>query len=153
MVDQHLVNDGVMGIGFAWHPNGKLFMADWIGGYPLDGIGAVWSIDTRANDQHPLRAETQRLLAAGFAQTAKDALVQLLGHADQRVRQGAQLELAKRGQVDAFLKVALDGQAALLRAHPCTLGLRSTAPAQRCHRRTRAAAPQPGQRRNPPANG
>jgi putative membrane-bound dehydrogenase-like protein len=114
MADQHLVNDGVMGIGFAWHANGKLFMADWIGGYPLDGIGAVWSIDTRANDQHPLRAETQQLLATGFAQTADDKLVKLLGHADQRVRQGAQLELAKRGRADAFLKVAGDGQVTLL---------------------------------------
>jgi quinoprotein glucose dehydrogenase len=114
MVDARIVNDGVMGIGSGWHPDGSLFMADWIGGYPLDELGAVWRIDTKDTAISPLRAETHRLLKAGFAQRADSELVAQLGHRDQRVRQGAQLELAKRGRNEALLGVARDANAALL---------------------------------------
>jgi putative membrane-bound dehydrogenase-like protein len=118
MVDARIVNDGVMGIGSSWHPDGSLFMADWIGGYPLDELGAVWRIDTKDTAISPLRAETHRILKAGFAARADAELVTQLAHRDQRVRQGAQLELAKRGRKDAFLGVARDaGAAQLARIH------------------------------------
>jgi putative membrane-bound dehydrogenase-like protein len=67
MVDARIVNDGVMGIGSSWHPDGSLFMADWIGGYPLDELGAVWRIDSKDTAISPLRTETHRVLKAGFA--------------------------------------------------------------------------------------
>jgi putative membrane-bound dehydrogenase-like protein len=114
MVDARIVNDGVMGIGSSWHPDGSLFMADWIGGYPLDELGAVWRIDSKDTAISPLRAETHRVLKAGFAQRPDAELVTQLGHRDQRVRQGAQLELAKRGRKDALLGVARDARAELL---------------------------------------
>lgn len=114
MVDARVVNEGIMGIGMSWNPDGSLLMVDWIGGYALDGLGAVWRVDAREGTRHPLRQETFKLLSAGFAQTPDATLVTQLGHADQRVRQGAQLELAKRGRKEALLAVALDQKAALL---------------------------------------
>jgi putative membrane-bound dehydrogenase-like protein len=118
MVDASIVHEGVMGIGLAWHPDGSLFLADWIGGYPLDGLGAIWRVDAPAGAADPVRLETHRLLRAGFAATTDDALVPLLGHRDQRVRQGAQLELAKRGRGELLLVVARDASAPrLARVH------------------------------------
>ena len=114
MVDARIVNEGIMGIGMSWNPDGSLLMVDWIGGYALDGLGAVWRVDAREGTKSPLRQETFKLLTAGFAQSADATLVAQLGHADQRVRQGAQLELAKRGRKEALLAVALDARAALL---------------------------------------
>ena len=114
MVDARILNDGVMGIGMSWHPDGSLMMVDWIGGYPLDGLGALWRVDAKGGTANPLRQETAKLLAAGFAKVLDEKLATLLGHADQRVRQGAQLELAKRGNKAAFLTVAGDAKAALL---------------------------------------
>jgi quinoprotein glucose dehydrogenase len=114
MVDARIVNDGIMGIGSAWHPDGSLFLADWIGGYPLDELGAVWRIDTKDTAKSPLREETRRLLGAGFANRPDGELVAQLGHADQRVRQGAQLELARRGRAEALAGVAKDPKATLL---------------------------------------
>ena len=114
MVDARILSEGIMGIGLAWHPDGSLFMADWIGGYPLDGKGAVWRVETPANAKDAARLQTRMLLAAGFAKTAQTELVALLSHRDQRVRQGAQLELAKRNQGDAFLAVARDAAAPIL---------------------------------------
>jgi quinoprotein glucose dehydrogenase len=111
MVDARVLNTGIMGIGFAWHPDGSLFLADWIGGYPLDGLGAVWRVDAPGAARLPERVETHALLKAGFEKTSDAELVQRLSHADQRVRQGAQLELAKRGRGAALLTVATDAKA------------------------------------------
>jgi quinoprotein glucose dehydrogenase len=114
MVDARILNDGIMGIGSSWHPDGSLMMVDWMGGYPLDELGALWRVDAKPGPRHPLRDETHRLLKTGFDKRDNAELVTLLAHADQRVRQGAQLELAKRNQKDALLKVALEGGAAQL---------------------------------------
>lgn len=114
MVDARILNDGVMGIGMSWHPDGSLMMVDWIGGYPLDGLGALWRVDAKGGATNPLRQDTARLLTTGFAKTKDQDLVAQLGHRDQRVRQGAQLELAKRGNQAAFLAVAIDPTAILL---------------------------------------
>jgi len=111
MVDARVLNSGIMGIGFAWHPDGSLFLADWIGGYPLDGIGAVWRVDAPGAVNRPERVETHGLLKAGFAKNTDAELANRLGHADQRVRQGAQLELAKRGSAVALRAVATDVKA------------------------------------------
>ncbi|MEO7413349.1 MAG: PVC-type heme-binding CxxCH protein [Opitutaceae bacterium] len=114
MTDARLLNDGVMGIGMSWAPDGSLFIADWIGGYPLDGLGAIWRVDARGSAANPARQETQRLLAGGFAKTADPELAVLLGHKDQRVRQGAQHELAKRDRKDVLLNVVRDTKSAQL---------------------------------------
>jgi len=111
MVDARVLNNGIMGIGLAWHPDGSLFLADWIGGYPLDGLGAVWRLDAPGATERPERRETHALLKAGFEKSADTELVARLSHADQRVRQGAQLQLAKRGRGALLLGVATDAKA------------------------------------------
>src|SRR6185369_12922076 len=58
MVDARVLNDGIMGIGLSWAPDGSLFMADWMGGYPLDDLGAVWRVDAKGGEKNPLRQET-----------------------------------------------------------------------------------------------
>jgi putative membrane-bound dehydrogenase-like protein len=106
MVDARIMNDGIMGIGMSWHPDGSLMMVDWIGGYPLDELGALWRVDAKSDARSPLRAETHKILAAGFGSRNDAELVAQLSHLDQRVRQGAQLELAKRGKKEALLAAA-----------------------------------------------
>lgn len=114
MENERVMNTGVMGIGLSWHPDGSLIMVDWIGGYPLDGLGAVWKVDAATGRDESARRETHALLKAGFAGLDDPRLSALLAHRDQRVRQGAQLELAKRGRGEAFLTIARNPQASLL---------------------------------------
>lgn len=114
MSNERIMNTGVMGIGLSWHPDGSLIMVDWIGGYPLDGLGAVWKVDAAQGRDEAARRETFALLKAGFSGLEEPRLTTLLAHRDQRVRQGAQLELAKRGRADAFLTIARNPQASLL---------------------------------------
>ena len=108
-IGHRLVNSGVMGIGMAWGIEGALYMADWDGGYPLDEKGGVWSVDVPVGDRDmAARQETLNLLAAGLGSRSESELQHHLGHADQRVRLAAELELAKRGLWQVLLKVAGD---------------------------------------------
>ena len=114
MADARILNDGIMGIGMAWQPDGSLMMVDWIGGYPLDELGALWRVDVKDAAKNPARAETQKILVAGFSRRSDAELAAQLAHADQRVRQGAQLELAKRNKAAELLAIASDAKAAQL---------------------------------------
>ncbi len=114
MVDARILHEGVMGIGMTWHPDGSLLMADWIGGYPLDGLGALWKVDAKSGMENTARRETHALLSAGFARRAAAELRSLTGHRDQRVRQGAQFELAARNESVALLGLASDPEGSLL---------------------------------------
>lgn len=102
------INKGVMGIGMAWGPEGAIYMADWDGGYPLDEIGAVWKVDQKEGKDETARQEVAALLKAGFGKTELRDLLALLGHADQRVRVEAQLELVKREAFAELATVALN---------------------------------------------
>jgi putative heme-binding domain-containing protein len=109
-----LCNKGIAGIGMSWHPDGSLMVADWSGGYPLDGEGAVWRIDAPAGADAQVRSQTHALLKAGFEGRPSSELTTLLGHADQRVRMGAQLALARGDKSSELMKVAVDSKAPLL---------------------------------------
>ncbi|MEN3943587.1 PVC-type heme-binding CxxCH protein [Prosthecobacter sp. SYSU 5D2] len=113
MSKTRLINSGVMGIGMSWAPDGSFYMADWVGGYPLDEKGAIWSVDEEKAKGSPARQETRKLLTMGFGKTSVNDLQILLGHADQRVRVAAQLELAKREDWKTLAKVAGDTKASL----------------------------------------
>ncbi|MCX6854478.1 MAG: c-type cytochrome, partial [Verrucomicrobia bacterium] len=108
-----LINAGIMGIGLSFGPDGGLYLADWSGGYPTDEKGAIWRVDEPGKPS-PARIETQKLLSAGFDQRETTELQTLLGHADQRVRVGAQLALAKKQDWTAFVSVIANTKAPLL---------------------------------------
>ncbi|MEI6713535.1 MAG: PVC-type heme-binding CxxCH protein [Verrucomicrobiota bacterium] len=112
--EPEVLHKGIMGTGLAWHPDGSLFSADWAKGYPLDGNGAIQRIESTDGGVHPLRKETAEILKAGFEKRNINELTSLLGHADQRVRMGAQFELVKRGESKVLLTKATDEKAALL---------------------------------------
>lgn len=114
MVDAQILHEGVMGIGMSWNPDGSLMMADWIGGYPLDGLGAIWKVDAKSGMEDAARRETHALLSAGFNQRPVAELRSLTGHRDQRVRQGAQFALAARNDITTLLALAGDTHTSLL---------------------------------------
>ena len=114
MSKTRLINSGIMGIGMSWASDGTFYMADWVGGYPLDEKGAIWSVDEEKGKGSPAREETRALLTAGFGSTSLNDLQILLGHADQRVRVASQLELVRRTEWKILAQVAGDTKAPLL---------------------------------------
>lgn len=118
VTQDELVSSGVMGIGMSWGPEGKLYMADWGGDYPLNEIGAVWTVDAMTGTDSPERKDTEQRLRDGFSNPDAVQPLALLGDADQRVRRGAQFEAVKRGDFAGLLTLAKnDRQTPLARIH------------------------------------
>lgn len=84
-------------VDVAFPPGGGIVVADWIEGWEKTGKGRLWKLTDPALASDPLIAETARFLADGMNGRPEGQLVLLLGHADLRVRQEAQFELARRG--------------------------------------------------------
>ncbi|ODT96367.1 MAG: hypothetical protein ABS79_08055 [Planctomycetes bacterium SCN 63-9] len=79
-------------------PDGGLYISDWVEGWDKPNKGRLFRIvdPTKRNDSRV--AEVKRLLAEGMTARSPEGLAKLLGHADARVRQEAQFELAARGK-------------------------------------------------------
>lgn len=99
----------------AFAPGGGLYVLDWVQGWEKTGKGRIFRVFEPAADQ--AAAETKRLLGEGFATRGVDELVKLLGHADQRVRLGAQFELVKRDDPKPLIQAALARDGQLKRIH------------------------------------
>jgi len=98
-----VVNSGIMGIGMTWGTDGRAYFADWIGGYPLDGKGAIWRFDVAPN----VDKTSEQILSKPFSVSVpKDELLSLLGHRDQRVRVNASIRLDRLGAWDDMLALA-----------------------------------------------
>jgi quinoprotein glucose dehydrogenase len=73
-------------------PDGALYVADWVHGFPMTGKGRVF----RVFDPAAPPSDTKSLLAAGTDAVSDAELLRRLAHPDLRVRQAAQFALASR---------------------------------------------------------
>ncbi|MFZ4764320.1 MAG: PVC-type heme-binding CxxCH protein, partial [Roseimicrobium sp.] len=110
VTEDKLVASGVMGIGMSWGADGRLYMADWVGDYALNDLGAIWAVDDPAGASEMGRSLTEQRLREGFADRDAVEPVALLGDEDQRVRLSAQLEAVKRGDFPKLQGIALNRQ-------------------------------------------
>ncbi len=81
-------------------PDGAAYVLDWVSGWGQTPRGRIYRItpNSELGTRHSsLVTETRRLLAEGMTQRGEKELLDLLGHADRRVRLEAQWELADRG--------------------------------------------------------
>lgn len=91
------VMSGVLATGVDWGPDGAMYIADWIDGWNTKDHGRIWKLDLASGADTPARRETANFLKADFGKYQTNQLSALLKHADMRVRQKAQFELATRG--------------------------------------------------------
>lgn len=119
-------------VDVAFPPGGGIVVADWVEGWEKTGKGRLWKVTDPKLAKDPLILETARLLREGMSTRDEAALLGLLGHADLRVRQEAQFELARRdlvvwpGLAETIRKSpeprarrhALRAMAIIVRAHP-----------------------------------
>jgi len=97
-------------------PDGGFYVSDWVDGWGLTGKGRLYKFLDPARLSDPRVAEVQRLLAEGLSKQPAADVAKLLEHPDMRVRQEAQLELARRKDV-ATLAGATRGSHQLARLH------------------------------------
>ena len=102
------VVQGIQATGMDVGLGGALYLADWVEGWGTNEEGRIWKLDTPDGERSALRKETRTLLRESFEDRSAKMLVNLLGHADKRVRKKAQFELAERDAHDSFLKALAD---------------------------------------------
>ena len=83
------IKGGLANTGLAIGPDGALYAASYANG--------VYRFDVPEAERHPLRDETQTILASEVAKQSIATLAKWMEHADQRVRMKGQFELTRRG--------------------------------------------------------
>jgi quinoprotein glucose dehydrogenase len=128
VVDHNKFWWGVLCTDCDFSPDGQFFVTDWVRGWGAPELGRIYRAYQPDLVKSPLVLETKKLIGEGMEKRPVAELEKLLGHADQRIRQEAQFELAARastspkaeeGQqaIDAFLRVAHDNTNTLPRLH------------------------------------
>ena len=100
-------------------PDGAFYVSDWVQGWEMTRKGRIYRVvdPSRRADSHV--REVRSLLGLGMSGRSTDALAGLLAHADMRIRQEAQFELASRGEEGwkTLVRVAASNQKTLPRIH------------------------------------
>jgi quinoprotein glucose dehydrogenase len=105
--DDKVVLRGILTVGLKFGPDGALYLADWITGWGSKNKGRVWKLDSPQAAASAMRAEVRTLIAAKFDSRSAADLTTMLRHADMRIRQKAQFELVRRGDVKTLLAAAI----------------------------------------------
>ena len=87
--------------------DGKIYVTDFIKGWQSHGGGRLYTISSEEVDQDPAAAEVAKLVSEGFRQRAPNELLDLLGHADQRVRYRAGLALSGKPEGLHLFRLAI----------------------------------------------
>jgi putative heme-binding domain-containing protein len=115
--DEKLLLRGVLAIGLRFGPEGAMYLTDWMTGWNSKEKGRIWKLDAAAAAGSATRKEVQALLRADFRKRPSPELTRLLRHADMRIRQRAQFELAGRADPSPFVTTGRDRAAGLGRLH------------------------------------
>lgn len=95
--------------------DGNLYICDFGGGWSVNENGSIQVASAKDPAQRQVGAAVAALFKEGFAKRDSKELAGLLNHADRRVRQAAQFELAGRGDEGlAILNGIAAGKGALL---------------------------------------
>jgi quinoprotein glucose dehydrogenase len=118
VADGHQAVWSVLATDCDFGPDGGFYVSDWVEGWGLTGKGRIYRFADPEAAKKPEIAEVKKRLAEGFHDLTEEALEKLLSHADMRVRQEAQFELASRGErgLDELRRVAA-GKDRLARLH------------------------------------
>ena len=98
-------------------PDGAMYVSDWVESWDGAGAGRIYRIFDPTMADDPVVRQTASLLKSGFSDVSEARLSELLAHADRRVRQGAQFELADRGSQKTLIGVLRSDAALLPRLH------------------------------------
>lgn len=116
VVDSHEFLWSILATDVDFGPDCGLYVSDWVEGWGLTGKGRLYKLTDPT--QQKAAKEVGQFLTEGMSKRVVPELIHLLAHADQRVRQAAQFELAERGEsVKPLQDLALKSQHQLARIH------------------------------------
>jgi quinoprotein glucose dehydrogenase len=85
--------------------DGRIYLCDFGGGWSVNQNGSIQVLEATDPEARKAGEQVGELFARGFDKLREKSLLTFLGHADKRVRQQAQFELAKRDRWTSLLAV------------------------------------------------
>jgi quinoprotein glucose dehydrogenase len=98
-------------------PDGAIYVSDWVNGWNGEGKGRIYRFVSPADQESQSAREVQYFLSIDLSCMPSERLVELMGHADRRVRQDAQFALADRADVAQLLAATGNSKPPLARLH------------------------------------
>ncbi len=99
--------EDVLATDVAFGPDGRVYISAWGGGWYSTGKGSLHAVWDPTLRDAPESKRVREILAEGFDQRPVSELIELLAHADARVRRGAQFALASMGSLSTLQLLAL----------------------------------------------
>lgn len=117
MIDAEQTIWSVLATDVEFGPDGSVYVSDWVNGWNGEGKGRIHRFYSEEIAKSEVSQQVKKLLAEGLKSRNVVELAQLLSHADRRIRQEAQFELADRKEIKALQEVALKSDSTLARIH------------------------------------
>jgi quinoprotein glucose dehydrogenase len=117
LVDRGILIANVLATDVQVGPDCRIYLCDWVNGWPPPGKGRLYRVYDQQLAQSPLALETKRLIDDGMDHRPENELGKLLSHPDQRVRQEAQFALAAAAAVKTLKRIAQRNESQLARLH------------------------------------
>ncbi len=117
LVDSHEFLWSILATDVDFGYDGNMYVSDWVNGWDGAGKGRIYKFRDKLYATTADTAESAKVMQKGFGERSTAELVELLGHADQRVRLEAQFALAKDDAAAALRRVAFDATGRLSRLH------------------------------------
>ena len=105
-LDHHeIFMEGLGNTDVEFGPDGRMYLACFNNnGWYKQDLGNVYALYSSENNRNPLHKEIQKVLVSDFSKMKLGRVFALVSYPDYRVRQKAQFELVRRGEVD-LLKI------------------------------------------------
>jgi quinoprotein glucose dehydrogenase len=111
------LNWGVATTDVEYSYDGRLFVADFIGGWTSHNNGRIYALSADSAPNGGRTPDVAKIIAEGFATRSSAELGSLLAHADQRIRMRAHIQLASNQDGNAPLTAATRQTQLLTRLH------------------------------------
>ncbi len=122
LTDSHEFLWSILGTDVDFAPDGSLYVTDWVNGWVGEGKGRLYRFEDTENISAVAGANVPALLNGGIAAAETKQLLELLSHADRRIRQQAQFQLVKSGSKRQLFATANDDTSETAQLH-ATWGL------------------------------
>ncbi|HEV7479526.1 MAG TPA: hypothetical protein VGO05_04495 [Roseiarcus sp.] len=109
--DAYKFNAGVCPTDVEYSYDGRLFVADFIGGWVSADQGRIYALTAESEKNQGRTPETAALMKEGFEKKTNAELVKLFAHPDQRIRLRAHITLAGRdGSTPSLIAATHEGE-------------------------------------------
>ena len=116
VVDSHWYIEHLLATDVDFTPDSKLMVSDWVDGWDGPGKGRLYTFTDPASAEE-VTQQVVKLLKNGLTESMPAELIALLSHADRRVRQLAQFELAKREDIASLTETLTTDRPQLAQIH------------------------------------